>query len=112
MSQLKQSWLTPEVVQNGARPLGFGRVTLGPPACINVRNRSVSLTDIVDTRNLYGLGQSARRARLHRGTALETLRSIPDALVHLCVTDPPYFVEGFADEWDGGRLLHNGSEAS
>ena len=38
---------------------------------------------------------------MHWGPVLEVLRSIPDGSVHLCVTDPPYFIDGLDADWDG-----------
>ena len=42
--------------------------------------------------------------KLITGDALTTLKGIPDASVHLCVTDPPYFIDGLGDEWDGDKV--------
>ncbi|HEX8387229.1 MAG TPA: DNA methyltransferase, partial [Rubricoccaceae bacterium] len=44
------------------------------------------------------------RTTIHVGDCLETLRTLPSASVHCCVTSPPYF--GLRDygtaSWDGG----------
>jgi site-specific DNA-methyltransferase (adenine-specific) len=79
------------------------RIVLGAPTASRPRNRSVSACQIV------GLGepnpqQEIVRANLHWGTALETLRSLPDRSVHLCVTDPPYFIEGLGAGWHGQQV--------
>lgn len=41
---------------------------------------------------------------LINGDALTSLQSLPDSSVHLCVTDPPYFIDGLGDEWDGDKV--------
>jgi site-specific DNA-methyltransferase (adenine-specific) len=48
-----------------------------------------------DNRSIYGFPAAA----IHHGDCLEVLKTIPGNSVHLCVTDPPYFIKGLGDEW-------------
>ncbi len=41
---------------------------------------------------------------LYHADALQTLKKIPDESVHLCVTDPPYFIDGMGDDWDKTKV--------
>ncbi len=41
---------------------------------------------------------------LHNTDALSALADIPDASVHLVVTDPPYFIDGMGSDWDAQKL--------
>jgi site-specific DNA-methyltransferase (adenine-specific) len=36
---------------------------------------------------------------IHLGDCFEVLKSIPENSIHLCVTDPPYFLHHLGDEW-------------
>ena len=48
---------------------------------------------------------------LIKGDALSTLKTLPDNSVHLCVTDPPYFIDGLGDEWDGEKVADSQAKA-
>ncbi len=48
-----------------------------------------------DNPSKYGMSST----EVHHGDCLEVLKSIPANSVHLCVTDPPYFIKGLGDEW-------------
>ena len=41
---------------------------------------------------------------LHLADALTTLKTIPDNSVHLCATDPPYFIDGLDEKWDHSKM--------
>jgi site-specific DNA-methyltransferase (adenine-specific) len=49
--------------------------------------------------------------QLINGDALTALKNIPDSSVHLCVTDPPYFIDGLGDEWDGDKVIDSQNKA-
>jgi site-specific DNA-methyltransferase (adenine-specific) len=49
--------------------------------------------------------------QLYMGDALTTLKNLPDNSVHLCVTDPPYFIDGLGDEWDRDTVVASQSKA-
>ena len=44
---------------------------------------------------------------LHLGDALTVLKTLPANSVHLCATDPPYFIDGLGDEWDHEKTTKN-----
>lgn len=46
------------------------------------------------------------------GDATKLITTIPDASVHLVVTDPPYFIDGMGDGWDKGKLEASAKRAS
>ena len=50
-------------------------------------------------------------ALLVRGDCLDVMKDIPDNSVHLIVTDPPYFLDGFDDKWDIAKLKKKRSKA-
>lgn len=49
--------------------------------------------------------------KLFKGDALEHLKMLPDNSIHLCLTDPPYFIDGLGDEWDGDKVSKSQSKA-
>lgn len=44
------------------------------------------------------------RALIHHAPCLDLMAGLPDASVHLIVTDPPYFIDGMGAGWDHQRL--------
>ena len=38
--------------------------------------------------------------RFELGDCFEKLKTIPDNSIDMCLTDPPYFIDGLGDEWD------------
>jgi site-specific DNA-methyltransferase (adenine-specific) len=48
---------------------------------------------------------------IHHGDALNLLATIPDNSVHLVLTDPPYFIDGFGDDWNNNTLQRKASRA-
>ena len=48
---------------------------------------------------------------IHHGDALKVLKDIPDESVHLVLTDPPYFIDGFGEYWDNSNLQRKASRA-
>ncbi|MCE2836216.1 MAG: site-specific DNA-methyltransferase [Cyanobium sp. 49614_E6] len=48
---------------------------------------------------------------IHHGDALKVLKDIPDESVHLVLTDPPYFIDGFGEDWDNSSLQRKASRA-
>lgn len=46
------------------------------------------------------------------GDATKLITTIPDASIHLVVTDPPYFIDGMGDGWDKGKLEASAKRAS
>jgi len=38
--------------------------------------------------------------RFDLGDCFELLKTIPDNSIDMCLTDPPYFIDGLGDEWD------------
>lgn len=44
------------------------------------------------------------RALIHHAPCLDLMAALPDASVHLIVTDPPYFIDGMGAGWDHERL--------
>jgi site-specific DNA-methyltransferase (adenine-specific) len=49
-------------------------------------------------------------SHLHSGDCLHVLKTIPDSSVHLCVTDPPYFLHHLGDEWTAERAMKGKDE--
>ncbi len=48
---------------------------------------------------------------LQLGDALDILKSLDNDSVHLCVTDPPYFIDGLGDEWDASTVVTSQKKA-
>jgi site-specific DNA-methyltransferase (adenine-specific) len=48
---------------------------------------------------------------IHHGDALKLLKDIPDESIHFVLTDPPYFIDGFGDDWSNTSLQRKASRA-
>jgi len=48
---------------------------------------------------------------IHHADALKKLNEIPDESVHLVLTDPPYFIDGFTNDWSNNELRRKASRA-
>ncbi len=48
---------------------------------------------------------------IHHGNALNLLKEIPDESVHFVLTDPPYFIDGFGDDWSNSDLQRKTANA-
>ena len=48
---------------------------------------------------------------LRHGNAFDLLKTLPDDSVHLALTDPPYFIDGFGSDWDNGSLQRKAARA-
>jgi DNA modification methylase len=44
------------------------------------------------------------------GDAMGMLSKLPDNSVHLCVTDPPYFIDSMGDDWKANRIADHRTE--
>jgi site-specific DNA-methyltransferase (adenine-specific) len=45
------------------------------------------------------------------GDALQLLKDIPDNSIHFILTDPPYFIDGFGDDWSNTSLQRRAARA-
>ena len=48
---------------------------------------------------------------IHHGDALKLLKDIPDESIHFVLTDPPYFIDGFGDDWSNASLQRKAARA-
>ena len=48
---------------------------------------------------------------IHHGDALKLLKDIPNESVHFVLTDPPYFIDGFGDDWSNTSLQRKAARA-
>ena len=58
----------------------------------------------------YTLGMD-NKSILILGDALTELKKIEDQSIDLCITDPPYFIDGLGDEWDKTKVSESQSRA-
>lgn len=49
---------------------------------------------------------------LKNGNCLEVLKQVGDNTIHMCLTDPPYFIDGMGDDWSDRDLRKRRSSAS
>jgi len=49
---------------------------------------------------------------LKNGNCLDVLRQMDSQMIHMCITDPPYFIDGMGDEWSDSKLRKRRSSAS
>jgi site-specific DNA-methyltransferase (adenine-specific) len=57
------------------------------------------------------LARQVQPYRLEAGDAVARMADLPDASVHLIVTDPPYFIDGMGADWDDGTLARRAARA-
>jgi site-specific DNA-methyltransferase (adenine-specific) len=48
---------------------------------------------------------------VRHGNAFAVLKEIPDNSIHFALTDPPYFIDGMADDWSDTELQRKASRA-
>ena len=70
----------------------------------NIASRTIRTSDSLDAAPANGVARAHAKVWVRRADCRDGMRGVADSAISLVLTDPPYFIDGMDDGWDGARL--------